>query len=144
MLRVERVVVLAPDEALVVIAAPPLFLSDEEREQRDSVLARASTSIQGNSEALRRGLSVAFEDVEHLRAELGPDFLYLNKKLAEYGITKPELTATLLSALNSANCDPRTKKAIVAKWIAEFDYFRESLPQKNGKNSPQSSHTHQV
>ncbi len=125
----------------MVVAAPPLFLSGEEREQKDSVLARASTSIQRNSGSLHRGLSAAFEDVEHLRAELGSDFLYLNNKLAEYGITRPELSATLLSSLNSANCDPRTKKAIVAKWLAEFDDFRESLPQKNGKGSP---HTHQV
>lgn len=127
--QIERVIRLEEGEALIIVNAPPLFLSAEEQGQRETVLERAAASISANAMALRDRRSGRFEDLEHVRESLGEDFAFFSKKLREYRINRPELTQTLTAAMSTASCTASEKRLTVDLWNREFDLFLENPPR---------------
>lgn len=130
--QVERIIRVKPGEAIIITAAPLIFMSPEQEENRQEVLQFAASSIQSKAGDLRHSLGRDVDDCEHLRTELGRDFAYLAPRLAEFGITRDQLSATLSFALSSANADPFLRRQVSHKWLKEFDSFLESLPRENG------------
>lgn len=139
MVRVERVITLNPNEVLIVRGGTPLFLFPEQEEEKKTILARATASISSNGNALRDSRGGRFEDLEHVRESLGKDFAYLSRRLAEFGVDRDELNATLAFAMSSANCTASEKRLTVDLWNKEFDRFLETLPQRNGNSHPRSA-----